>query len=146
MMIHLTGYPNFPPPRGCGTGLLPVCALLLLTGCAAGQSGFQQAASSAGAELAAAASTIAYVHTGRLPVTFARSSFVNYRSALHGTEEQLRTADGAPRGQRLDALLGVYRPAWQAVQRPCLEGGCGWDSQVRALRQASQALVREGGG
>lgn len=125
--------------------LLAACALFL-TGCAAGQSGFQQAAASAGAELAAAATTVQYAHTGRLPVTFASASFVNYRSALQDTEQQLRTADGAPTGRRLDRLLGLYRPAWEAVQRPCLEGGCDWRAQVRALQQASDALVREGGG
>lgn len=125
------------------TGLL-ICGLLL-AGCGGGQSGFQQTASSTGSELAAAATTVEYAHAGRLPVAYARSAFDGYRSSLEGAEEQLRTADGAPGRPRLDALLAQYRRAWQAVQQPCLEGGCDWRGQVRALREASDALVRAGG-
>jgi hypothetical protein len=123
--------------------VLLLCGVLL-AGCGGGGR-FQEVASSAGSELAAAATTVDYVHTGRLPVAFARASFVNYRSSLQDTEQQLRTAGGAPRGARLDRLLDLYRPAWQAVQQPCLEGGCDWRAQVRALREAGDALDREAG-
>lgn len=129
------------PARACGALL---CGLLL-AGCAGGQSGFQQAASNAGAELEAAATTVEYAHMGRLPVAYARASFDGYRSSLRGTEEQLRTADGAPRGARLDRLLDLYRRGWQAVQQPCLDGACDWPEQVRALRAAGDALDREAG-
>lgn len=124
--------------------LPPLCGLLLAA-CGAG-GGFPEVASTAGSELAAAAATVEYVHTGRLPASFARASFVNYRSALKDTERQLRTADGAPAGAELDRLLGLYRPAWQAVQEPCLGNGCDWRGQVRALRAAADGLEREAGG
>jgi hypothetical protein len=125
--------------------LVLLVVAVALVACAGGGPGFQQVASSTGSELFAAATTVEYAHTGRLPVAFARSAFDGYRSSLQDAERQLRTAAGAPGGGRLEALLAVYRPAWRAVQQPCLQGGCDWRGQVRALREAGDALDRASG-
>ncbi|HSR24285.1 MAG TPA: hypothetical protein VLW53_12095 [Candidatus Eisenbacteria bacterium] len=133
-----------PVLRRAPVAALPLLCGLLLAACGAG-GGFQEVASSAGSELAAAATTIEYVHTGRLPASFASAGFVNYRSSLQDTEQRLRTAGGGPRGAGLERLLALYRPAWNAVQHPCLGGGCDWRGQVQELRAASDALDREAG-
>jgi hypothetical protein len=119
---------------------------LFCAGCSVTQSPFDRMAGNAGSAFAAASTTLRYAHTGKVPVAYARSAFVNYQSELDGLDQQLPTQQGAPDSATVQRLLDLYRPAWQAVQSPCLESGCDWRSQVAALDAASQAFVQAGGG
>lgn len=138
-------------PRFAAAGallrLVPAIALVAVvaSGCAFRKPPFANAAETAGGEFAAAAETIQYFHTGKLPRTYAEASFVSYRQALRGLDQTLRAADGAPPPEELEPLLQAIRPAQDAVARPCLDGGCDWAGQVAALRAASEAL-REAAG
>ena len=119
-------------------------AILTLTaGC--GKSEFQRNAGDAGAEMAAAARTLEALHEGRLTQQFARASFVNYREQLADVESQLASAEPHPDRAELNRLLALFRGARPAIEDPCLEDGCDWRGQVRALDDASKAFIEAGG-
>ncbi len=120
--------------------LAAIAALPLLSGCGVTRTQFQNTAGGAGGELAAAATTLQYVHEGRLNRAYASSAFASYRDALLITEKQLPSVPGAPDRATIEQLLKLYRPAYRAVEQPCLEDSCDWPGQVDALRQASEAL------
>jgi hypothetical protein len=129
---------------------LPVLALLALlmwtlAGCQFTQSPFALAVSSAGAEFAAAATTLSYVHSGKISTQYAQGSFVNYRSQLDGLDRQLPSQQGAPGRASIEQLLALYKVAIRAVDDPCLETSCNWQAQVAALNRASQAFLKAAG-
>src|SRR5579885_3657275 len=129
---------------------LPVLVLLALlmwtlAGCQFTQSPFALAVSSAGAEFAAAATTLSYVHSGKISTQYARASFVNYRSQLDGLDQQLPSQQGAPGKTTMNHLLALYKVAIRAVDQPCLAVSCNWQAQVAALNRASQAFLKVGG-
>ena len=129
---------------------LPVLVLLALVmwtlaGCQFTQSPFALAVSSAGAEFAAAATTLSYVHSGKISTQYARASFVNYRSQLDGLDQQLPSQQGASGGASVAHLLAFYKVAIRAVDNPCLEASCNWQAQVAALNSASQAFLKAAG-
>ncbi len=135
--------PAAGPARLRHAALLAACSALLAA--CGGQGAFRQEAQRTASELAAAATTLEYVHTGRLPASFGRSSFVAYRDSLRNAGESLSGAQGAPTGERMDRLMRLYARAWAAVQEPCLDAGCGWSEQVRAMKDASAALDEAAG-
>jgi len=122
--------------------LAAIAALLLLSGCVVTKTQFQNTASGAGGELAAAATTLQYVHEGRLSRAYASSAFASYRDALLITEKQLPSVPGGPGQTTVEELLKLYRPAHRAVEQPCLDDSCDWRVQVQALKKASDALVK----
>src|SRR5919108_312576 len=116
-----------------------------LAACSFTRSAFETKAGDAGAEFAAAARTIQFVHQGKLTAAYARASFVNYQSALEGLDSELPQSDGAPGKGKLDRLVDLYRKAYPAVEQPCLSAGCDWQQQVSRIDQASHALLKAGG-
>lgn len=119
---------------------------LVLGGCAFTRPAFSRFAGNTGGELAAAATTLRYLHTGKLTAAYARSSFVNYASQLQGVAQQLQSMTGGPGPGTMHRLTRLYRRAQPAITRPCLGSGCNWRAQVRALQRASDAFVGAGGG
>lgn len=129
-------------------GEIGIVMLLLfaLSGCSATQSAFDKTAGNAASELAAAATTLEYLHQGKLTVAYARSSFVNFANNVRGVGSQLAGLQGAPPPATVRRLAALYRQAELAVRRPCLEGSCNWRVQVTALNHASAALIKASGG
>lgn len=132
--------------RVCGEIGIAVLLLFTLSGCSATQSAFDKTAGNAASGLAAAATTLAYLHQGKLTVAYARSSFVNFANNLRGVGSQLAALQGAPPAATVRRLGALYRQAERAVRRPCLEGSCNWRTQVMVLNRASAALLRATGG
>lgn len=117
----------------------------LLVGCQFTQSPFALAVSNAGAEFAAASTTLTYVHSGKITLQYARASFVNYQSQLDGLDQQLPSQQGVPGKSTVDHLLALYKAAIPAVDNPCLDASCNWQAQVDALNRASQAFLEAAG-
>lgn len=126
-------------------GVFVICAVML-AGCVNQPSPFAKAAGNASSELAAAATTLTYLHHGKLTRRYAQSSFQAYQHTLKGMETKLPTLSGAPDERQIHQLLSLYQPAAQAVMNPCLSATCDWQQQVKQLHQASQALQQAGGG
>ena len=122
-------------------GLLP-----LLCGCQFAPSPFDQSARNAGANFAAAATTLAYAHQNRIPMAYAEASFVAFQSELAGMASSLPREQGAPEARTVRRLLALYRRAEAAVMHPCFDRSCPWRTQVRAMEQASVAFLKAGGG
>ena len=115
------------------------------TGCQLAQSTFARIAGNAGAEFSAAATTLSYVHQGKLTAIYASSNFASYRSQLDGVDQQLPSLQGIPDSRTLQHLLNVYKPAIQAVDLPCLSNSCNWYIQENALQLASKAFLKAAG-
>lgn len=121
---------------------MPALLLLLLAGCQITSSAFEQVASSAGSTFAAAATTLRYVHEGKLTSAYAQSSFVNFAAELGGLDHQLPTKQGAPGSATIRHLLALFQPALQVVRHPCLDSSCNWRAQLSALDAASSAFLK----
>lgn len=119
---------------------------LTLSGCEIVRSGFATQAGTAGAELAAAAATLRYVHEGRISRPYAQSAFANYRESLRNFEPKLRQAKGAPSRAEVNRLVAVFRAAVPALEAPCLDDGCDWQGQAAMLEAAAVTLSEAGGG
>jgi hypothetical protein len=128
-----------------GLALLLLLIWPALSGCQFAQSSFASTASSAGSAFSAAATTLTFLHQGRLSRRYAASSFVNFKAELAGLDRQLPTLNGAPGKATLRHLLVLYRPAMQAVNAPCLDMACDWQAQIDALNRASKAFLGAGG-
>jgi hypothetical protein len=124
--------------------VLVLAPFLLVAAC--GESAFERKAGSAAAEMAAASSTLKAVHQGRMPARYAKASFANFDEQLSGVSDELAMAPGAPKPDRLKALLELTKKAEQAVGRPCLDQRCDWVSQSRDLDSAAAALRDASGG
>jgi hypothetical protein len=115
--------------------------LLLVTGCQFTQAAFPRMASNAGSAFAAAATTLAYAHEGKVTYAYAASSFVNYQSELDGLDQTLPSQSGAPDKGTVQHLLDLYKVAIKAVDSPCLSNSCDWRIQVDALNRTSKAFL-----
>jgi len=122
------------------------CLLLFvsLSGCQIAQSKFAQLANDAGGEFAAAATTLSYLHEGKLALPYARSSFEGFRATLDGLDQQLPSLAGRPNDKTISDLLTHYKRAIQAIDNPCLDTSCDWRAQRDVLNQASQAFLKAG--
>lgn len=136
---------RFPSVRRIAIALICSLILCLLTDCAYTQSAFMRTANNTGAAFSAASYTLAQLHHGRLTAAYAQSSFVNFRSELQGTDQQLPTLSGAPDRQTIQRLLELYQPAMAAVNAPCLDAACDWRSQINQLDRASSAFLEAAG-
>lgn len=132
------------PRMGLIAALLPL--LLALGGCSMTQSAFDQTASNGAAGLAAAATTLAYVHEGKLTSAYARASFVNFATNLNGLDSQLGGQHGAPDRRTVRRLVALTKQAERAAMHPCIDGPCDWRAQVTAISRASAALLKASGG
>jgi hypothetical protein len=126
-------------------GVCLLFVVFILSGCSFTQSAFERTADNAGGAFAAAATTLTYLHQGKLSRAYAVSSFVNYESELSGLDQQLPSQQGAPAQSTVQRLIALYQPAMRAVEQPCLDVGCDWRGQVAALERASQAFVEVSG-
>ena len=116
-------------------------AIALLVGaCSSAPSDFAKKASDAASTLAAAETTIALRHGGKLTLAYARGSFVNYRDALEGVDEALPGLPGAPGDDEVAKLTALFRAAKPALDDPCLDDSCDWQSQQQALKDAAEAF------
>jgi hypothetical protein len=113
-----------------------VLAAAIAVASACGSSDLQRTAQSAAGELSASARTLEAYHHDRLTRRYVEGAFVNYG-------EQLAALDQAPLPDDLRARWTAARPA---VSDPCLDAGCDWPSQVRALDDAAAAFRRAAGG
>jgi L-aminopeptidase/D-esterase-like protein len=119
--------------------------LLLVTGCQFTQAAFPRMASNAGSGFAAAATTLASAHAGKVTYAYAAASFVNYQSELDGLDQTLPSQSGAPDKRTVQHLIGLYKVAIKAVDSPCLSNSCDWRTQVDALNRTSKAFLEAGG-
>lgn len=126
---------------GIGIMLLLVC--FLLTACTFTQTTFTRTLNNAGSAFAAAETTLAYAHEGKITYSYADSSFMNYQSELSGTEQTLAT-QGASDTHTLQRLLALYLSAIQVVDNPCLSTTCNWRQQIVILKRVSQAYLEAG--
>jgi L-aminopeptidase/D-esterase-like protein len=131
--------------RNYGIGFLLLILLLIVTGCQFTQAAFPRMASNAGSAFAAAVTTLAYAHEGKLTYAYAAASFVNYQSELDGLDQALPSQNGAPDKGTVQHLLNLYKEAIKAVDSPCLNNSCNWQTQVNALNRASKAFLEAGG-
>jgi hypothetical protein len=123
-----------------GRVILFVSLPIVATGCQMTQSTFVQLTSEAGAEFAAAATTLQYAHEGKLTHPYARAAFESYASVLVGVDGQIRAAEGAPSPEMAQRLADLAREAEVVVVAPCLTQSCDWQEQVQLLRRASATL------
>lgn len=117
---------------------------LALTGCQVAKSAFKDEASTVSANFAAAATTLQYLHEGKLTRQYARATFYSYATVMKGADGSLERASGAPDQPTLNHLLQLYEPAAQAVNDPCLDSQCDWRGQVAALQTAGNAFRQAG--
>ncbi len=128
--------------RNYGIGfLLLILLVMMVTGCQFTQAAFPRTASNAGSAFAAAATTLAYAHAGKVTYAYAAASFVNYQSELDGLDQTLPSQRGAPDKHTVQRLLNLYKVAIKAVDSPCLSNSCDWRSQVDALNRTSKAFL-----
>jgi hypothetical protein len=113
-----------------------VLAAAIAVASACGSSDLQRTAQGAAGELSASARTLEAYHQDRLTRQYAQGAFVNY-------DEQLATLDQASLPADLRARWTAARPA---VSDPCLDAGCDWQAQVRALDDAAAAFRRAADG
>jgi L-aminopeptidase/D-esterase-like protein len=119
--------------------------LLIITGCQFTQAAFPRMASNAGSAFAAAATTLAYAHAGKVTYAYAAASFVNYQSELDGLDQVLPSQSGTPDKSTIQHLLALYNVAIKAVDAPCLSNACDWRIQVDVLNRTSKAFLEAGG-
>ena len=81
--------------------------LLIVTGCQFQQAAFPRMASNAGSAFAAAATTLAYAHEGKVTYAYAAASFVNYQSELDGLDQTLPFQNGTPDKRTIQHLLDL---------------------------------------
>jgi hypothetical protein len=124
--------------------LLLLLLLLLLNSCQIAQSTFAKTAANAGANFAAASTTLAYVHKGKITAAYARSSFINFQSELNGLDQSLSAQGGIPDRHTQQYLLTLYHKATPIINNPCLQTNCDWRGQVATLEQTSKAFLKAG--
>ena len=138
-------------PRGhvrgtVGRSILFLSLPIVATGCQMTQSAFVRVTGEAGAEFAAAATTLEYVHEGQLTRPYAQAAFESYASALAGADGEIAAAEGAPSPELARRLADLSREAEAVAEQPCLTASCDWHGQVTLLRQASAELLEVSGG
>ena len=131
--------------RNYWIGFLLLILLLIVTGCQFTQAAFPRMVSNAGSAFAAAATTLAYAHQGKVTYAYAAASFVNYQSELDGLDQTLPFQNGAPDKGTVQRLLNLYKVAIKAVDSPCLSNSCDWRTQVNDLNRASNAFLKASG-
>ena len=127
----------------CGTCIGLLLLLSILAGCTVTESAFARTTGNAGSAFAAAMTTLAYEHEGKLTYAFAVSSFADFQSELTGTDQAL-LAQGAANTRTGRQLLALYTPAMQVIDAPCLSNACDWRAQDALLQRASQAFLEAG--
>jgi hypothetical protein len=112
------------------------------TSCALAPSDFAKKTGDTASTFAAAETTIRLRHESRLTLAYARGSFVNYRDALEGVDEELAMLPGAPGPAEVQRLVALFRAAESALEDPCLENACDPEPQERVLREAAEAFAK----
>ena len=129
-----------------GRSILYVSLAIVVTGCQMTQSAFVRVTGEAGAELAAAATTLQYAHQDQLTLPYAQAAFDGYASALTGVDQEIAAAEGAPSQEMARRLADLAREAAAVAMQPCLTTSCDWQGQLTLLRHASAELLEASGG
>jgi hypothetical protein len=127
-------------PRWAASAALSLA--FVVAACSWASSDFVKKASDAASTLAAAETTIRLRHEDKLTLAYARGSFVNYRDALEGLDEELPSLPGAPSEAEVAQLTALFRAAKPALEEPCLDNSCDWQSQEEALGRAADAFEK----
>jgi hypothetical protein len=115
---------------------------LLLGSCSAGSGdAFAQTASNLASGMFAAATTLAFVHGGRVTIPYGRAAFVEYRDRLDDVGQQLATVPGNPGGAQARRLARLVDEATKVAEDPCFDPNCPWQAQVLVLQVAGRALL-----
>ena len=128
-----------------GRSVLVIAVSLVTSGCQITQPAFVRVTGEAGAEFAAAATTLQYAHEDQLTQPYARAAFESYASALDGADRQIASAEGAPSQELARRLADLSREAAAVVADPCFAASCDWRGQVMLLQRTSEVL-REASG
>lgn len=126
-----------------GMSIGPLLLLFMLAGCTITESAFAKTTSNVGSAFAAATTTLAYEHEGKITYAYAVSSFANFQSELNGTDQTL-LAQGGTNTRTVRQLLALYTPAMRVIDAPCLSNTCDWRAQDALLQRASQAFLKAG--
>lgn len=119
-------------------------AAIILTGCVPSTFAvppFVRQAEDAASSLSAAATTLEFLHDGKLDSRYASSSLVVYQQALTGVASILPGEDGAPDEATLQPVLEQFERAQAVLDDPCLSDECDWQSQIETLNAAKDALL-----
>jgi hypothetical protein len=104
------------------------------------ESPFERVTSDVAATLSSAAATLEKAHTGELTFPYAAGAFVDYRGKLEGISDTLATLSGAPDSATVDALRASLDKAQPALDEPCVQESCDWQTQLAALRAAADSF------
>jgi hypothetical protein len=107
------------------------------------QTAFQRQASDGASIFSAAGETLRFVHAqpAKMTVEYGAGSMINYDDQASSLPDELPTADGAPDTATVDQLVAVVQPAVDAIENPCLLPDCDWQSQIKTLDEARDALL-----
>jgi hypothetical protein len=122
-----------------------LCLALAACGATASitQTPFEQTAGDGASIFSAAGETLRFVHAdpAKFTVEYATGSMINYGDQVSSLVDELQTAQGAPDSVTVDRLVDLATPAVDAINDPCLEPGCDYQSQIAALDAARDALL-----
>jgi hypothetical protein len=90
--------------------------------------------------LQAASTTLEDAHNGKLSFPYAAGSFVDFHDKLHGVRDLLPSLSGAPSPDVVTFLQQLLADAQPALDDPCVQIGCDWQSQSDALQRAADAF------
>jgi hypothetical protein len=105
------------------------------------QTPFQRQAGDAASSYSAAATTLQYLHDGKLDSRFATSSLIVYRQATQGIQKTLPDLGGAPDDASLQPVLVQIEAAEEVMDQPCLSDDCDWQTQIKTLNAAKDSLL-----
>jgi hypothetical protein len=123
---------------------LAAALLVLLAACSpssVSETPFARQASDAASSISAAATTLEYLHAGKLDTRYATSSLDIYREMLQKIAPELPGQGGAPDESTLRPVLDTVRQAQDVLDDPCLTETCDWQGQIDTLHRAQQALL-----
>jgi hypothetical protein len=120
-------------------------ALFALSACQFTQSSFSRTVSNDGSTFSAATLTLADVHAGKIPLTYAYSAFLDYQNQVQDLDQQLRSSQDSPNTRTVQKLITQAAPALTAIAQPCLTPSCHWHTQLSALLHASKLFLQVGG-
>jgi hypothetical protein len=135
---NLPGHPRF--------ALLLILLSLLLTACipeSFAATPFDREVTNTASTLSAAATTIQFLHDGKLDRRYATSSMSIYQETLRGVAKQLPGLRGAPDDETLKPAIDSLARSQAIIEDPCLDtdNTCDWSAQVSQLEQASAQML-----
>jgi hypothetical protein len=126
--------------------LLVILLSLVLTACVPesfAATPFDREAGDTASTLSAAATTIQFLHDGKLDRRYAVSSMSIYQETLRDVTKKLPGLRGAPDGETLQPAIDALTRSQAIIEEPCLDNDatCDWAAQVSQLEQASAQML-----